>query len=162
MTIAGATLNVTGTVTASGTMSSGTVGGAGTLHVNGPFTWSGGTMGGAGTTRVTGVLTHSGNTMLTEPRVLANEGTINMAGGYINKTGAPVIRNTGTIKRTAAAEVQIYAPIDNDNRVEGVTLEGGGSGSTGEFASVKFAVERDASSCRKARSSSAPRSPARR
>ena len=89
MTLAGATLNVTGTVTASGTMSSGTVGGAGTLHVNGPFTWSGGTMSGAGTTRVTGVLTHSGNTMLTEPRVLANEGTINMAGGYINKTGAP-------------------------------------------------------------------------
>ena len=62
-----------------------------------------------------------------------------MAGGYINKTGAPLIRNTGTIKRTAAADVQIYAPIDNDDRVEGVTLEGGGSGSTGEFAAVQFA-----------------------
>ena len=138
VTIAGATLDATGTVTASGTMTSGTIGGAGTLHVNGPFTWSGGTMSGTGITRVTSTLTHAGNTTLSGTRVLANEGTLNLAGGYINDANTPLVRNTGTIRRTAAADVQIYAPIDNDGRVENVALAGGGSGSTGEFSGVRF------------------------
>src|SRR4029079_889451 len=60
-TLAGATLNATGTVTASGTtlLSSGTLGGTGTTVLSGPTTWSGGAMSGAGTTRVTGTLTHT-------------------------------------------------------------------------------------------------------
>ena len=49
------------------------------------------------------------------------------------------MRNTGTIKRTAAGATQIYAAIDNDGLVEGVDLEGGGTGSTGDFTGVKFA-----------------------
>ena len=72
-------------MTASGTMTGGTVGGAGTLHVKGPFTWSGGTMSGAGITRVTGALTHTDNTMLNEPRVLAIEGTLDMAAGALHQ-----------------------------------------------------------------------------
>ena len=35
--------------------------------------------------------------------------------------------------------MQIYAAIDNDGLVEGVDLEGGGTGSTGAFTGVKFA-----------------------
>ena len=140
VTLDGGTVNVTGTVTASGAMSAGTLGGAGTFHVNGPFTWSGGSMGGTGTTRVTSTLTHTANTSLNDTRVLAIEGTLEMAGDgrYINRTGTPVVKNTGTIKRTAAGAVELYPALDNDGRVEGVDLEGGGSGSTGEFVAVKF------------------------
>ena len=140
VTLDGGTVNVTGTVTASGAMSAGTLGGAGTFHVNGPFTWSGGTMGGTGTTRVTSTLTHTANTSLNDTRTLAIEGTLEMAGDgrYINSSGTPVVRNTGTIKRTAAGTVELYAALDNDGRVEGVELEGGGSGSTGEFVGVQF------------------------
>ena len=139
-TFDGGTVNVTGTVTASGAMSAGVVAGAGTLHVNGPFTWSGGSMGGTGTTRVTSTLTHTANTSLSDTRVLAIEGTLELAadGRYINRNGTPLVRNTGTIKRTATGTVDLYAALDNDGRVEGVELEGGGEGSTGEFAGVQF------------------------
>lgn len=140
VTLDGATVNVTGTATASGAMSAGTLGGAGTFHVNGPFTWSGGSMGATGTTRVTATMTHTGNTSLNDTRVLAIEGTLEMAGDgrYINRSGTPVVRNTGTIKRTAAGAVELYAALDNDGRVENVELEGGGSGSTGQFVGVQL------------------------
>ena len=139
-TLDGGAVNVTGTVTASGAMTAGTLGGAGTFHVNGPFTWSGGSMGGTGTTRVTSTLTHTANTSLNDTRTLAIEGTLEMAadGRYINKSGTPVVKNTGTIKRTATGAVELYPALDNDGRVENVELEGGGSGSTGEFVGVQF------------------------
>ena len=110
------------------------------FHVNGPFTWSGGTMGGTGTTRVTSTLTHTANTSLNDTRVLADRGHARDGGDgrYINRSGTPVVRNTGTIKRTAAGTIELYAALDNDGRVENVELEGGGSGSTGEFAGVQF------------------------
>src|SRR5262249_34101108 len=135
VTLDGGTVNVTGTVTASGAMSAGTLGGAGTLHVNGPFTWSGGVMGGTGTTRVTSTLTHTGNVSLNDTPVRAIEGRVELAadGRYINRSGNPVVRNTGTIKRTSTGSVELYAAIDNDGRVENVELEGGGTGSSGEF-----------------------------
>ncbi|MDA0182237.1 hypothetical protein OJ997_18165 [Solirubrobacter phytolaccae] len=135
-TLDGGTVNVTGTVTASGAMSAGAVGGAGTFHVNGPLEWSGGSMGGTGTTRVTSTMTHTANTSLTDTRTLQVEGTLDMAGDgrYINRSGTPLIKNTGTIKRTAATgNVELYPAVENDGSIQGVELEGGGSGSTGEF-----------------------------
>lgn len=136
-TLDGGTVDVTGTVTASGAMTAGTVGGAGTLHVNGPLEWSGGSMGGTGTTRVTSTMTHTANTTLADTRTLAIEGTLALAGDgrYINRSGTPLIKNTGTIKRTApTGPVELYPAVENDGRIENVELEGGGSGSTGEFA----------------------------
>ena len=49
-------------------------------------------MAGTGTTRVTGTLTHTQNTSLDGTRVLAIEGTLDMAaaGRYINRSGTPV------------------------------------------------------------------------
>ena len=126
--------------------SAGTLTGAGELTV-GSGTWSGGTMAGTGTTRVTGTLTHTQNTSLDGTRVLAIEGTLEMAGAgrYINRSGTPLIRNTGTIKRTVAGTVELYPAVENDGLIQGVELEGGGSGSTGTST---------ASTCTRGRSSS--------
>ena len=59
-------------------------------------------MTGAGTTRVTGTLTHTASTSLSAGRVLAVEGTLDMAGDgrAINGSGGAAIRVTGTFKRT--------------------------------------------------------------
>ncbi|MBE2319415.1 hypothetical protein DVA67_025800 [Solirubrobacter sp. CPCC 204708] len=138
-TISGGAVDVTGTVTATGAQTGGTLGGSGTFHITGPFAWSGGVMGGAGTTRVTGTVTHTKNAALHDTRVLAIEGTLELAGAnqYINRgtSATPLIRNTGTIKRTAATGVvQLFPAVENDGVIRDVELEGGGSGSTGEFA----------------------------
>ena len=108
--------------------SAGTITGAGELVVA-SGTWSGGTMAGTGTTRVTGTLTHTQNTSLDGTRVLAIEGTLEMAaaGRYINRSGTPLIRNTGTIKRTVAGTVELYPAVENDGLIDGVELEGGGT-----------------------------------
>jgi hypothetical protein len=83
-------------------------------------------MSGTGTTRVTSTMTHTANTSLNDTRTLAIEGTLDMAadGRYINKSGTPLIKNTGTIKRAAPATgaVELYPAIDNDGRVENVEL----------------------------------------
>ena len=132
-TLAGATLNATGTVTASGTtlLSSGTLGGTGTTVLSGPTTWSGGAMSGAGTTRVTGTLTHTAaNTALSAGRVLLVEGTLDSSRA-INGSGGAAIRVTGTYKGTGSTT----AAVDNDGLVQGIELGGGGKDtSTGEFS----------------------------
>ena len=98
-------------------------------------------MGGTGTTRVTSTLTHTANTSLTDTRVLAIEGTLEMAGRRALHQPRGHAGGQATRARSSArprATVELYAALDNDGRVESVELEGGGSGSTGEFAGVQF------------------------
>ena len=75
----------------------------------------------AGTTRVTGTLTHTANTSLSAGRVLAVEGTLDMAGDgrAINGAGGAAIRVTGTFKRTGTGTNSTTAAIDNDGLVQG-------------------------------------------
>ncbi len=91
-TIAGATVNATGPVsvpTGTTTLSSGVLGGGGTVEVAGAFTWSGGRMSGTGTTHVasgaTMTISNGGSHLYLDPgRALSNDGTVTWApsGGY--------------------------------------------------------------------------------
>ncbi len=102
VTITGATVNVTGNVSATSaatlTQSNGTIGGTGTLTVSGSFAWSGGTQTDAGNTTIasTATLTISADVQLLGGRTLQNNGTVNWTGGIIDSGQASVIENAGT------------------------------------------------------------------
>ena len=122
--------------------------GRGSTCTVGSGTWSGGAMDGTGTTRVTGTLTHTANTSLDGAPVLAIDGTLELAARAATSTSAArrSIRNTGTIKRTVAGTVaDLRRGRERRPRSQGVDLEGGGTGSTGDFTGVQFARGRRSS-----------------
>jgi uncharacterized repeat protein (TIGR01451 family) len=87
-------------------LSTGTVGGSGTLTITGNSQWSGGTMTGAGTTNVgpTGILnlTSSGAKALSRALSSSPGGTIQISGtGTLNMTTGASISNGGTLQLTA-------------------------------------------------------------
>ena len=127
-------------------LSGGTVGGPGGFSVDaGTLTWSGGTMRGPGTTTVqaAGTVRVTGYTTLADGRVLENRGSLELAtdNRYMSRSGAaPLVRNTGTIRRTVAGpnDTDLRVPVENDGLVISDTGRlllsgGGGGGSSGAF-----------------------------
>ena len=151
----GGTLNVTGVGANESdvtdyTLSSGTLGGTGSLAVTGTMTWTGGSMAEAGTTRVAGGATlvrDQQNTVFLETgRRVENEGTIDLRSDrFISVSGspAPLIHNVGSVVKSAGAgTATILAALENDGvvRSDSGTLElrgGGGLGtSAGDFGAA--------------------------
>jgi hypothetical protein len=133
LAISGGTFNVNGTTSiATFDLSSGTLGGAGTVTANNAFNWSGGTIatGGAGSTNVapgaalnitsanpktlnggklniagTATWTGGGNVLLENGSVLSNSGTFDVQtdADFQHTTGAtPTFNNSGVLKKTVA------------------------------------------------------------
>ncbi len=97
---AGTNLNAAGAVTTTAfTQSAGTLGGPGTLTVNGPYTWTGGTMGVAasgGTTLLNGGMTLAGTlTKQLTARTLTNtnNGVIRWTAGVLSFSQGSVLNN---------------------------------------------------------------------
>jgi hypothetical protein len=142
----GGTLTVTGALALTSTVDestlSGTLAGPGGVSVAGLLTWSNGTMSGTGTTTIAGRLVNTGYTTLADGRVLENLGTIELPtdNRYVSSSGAaPLIRNLGTIRRTATGTtgVDLRVPVENDGTIvsDGGELEltNGGTGSGGDY-----------------------------
>ncbi len=80
------------------TLSSGTLGGAGTLTVGGTISWTGGTMSGSGATTIGagGALTVSGGSVKSfTQRTINNGGTMTWSGGTINSGVGATLNNQG-------------------------------------------------------------------
>ena len=96
---------------ASLTLSGGTLGGAGNLAVNGPFTWSGGTIQTtvtlSGASSLNSVATHGMN--LSTGGLLINAGTLTWSGSDKN-----LWFNTGTLTNLALGTIIIAADISSD------------------------------------------------
>ena len=145
-----------GTATASGanSLTAGTLAGPGGLSVDsGTLTWGGGTMQGPGTTTVKAgaTLRSTGYPTLSEGRVVENQGTFDLAteNRYVSRSGtaAPLVHNTGTIRRTAVGpnEVDLRVPVDNDGSVTSdagrLVLSNGGGESSGTYGGGAGTVE---------------------
>ena len=164
VSVEGGTVNVapTATATASGAnaLASGTLGGTGTLEVDGTMSWTAASMTGAGTTRIgpAATLVRDGETtvFLSFGRLLEVQGTLDLrTDRQITPQGAAsLLRNTGTVVKSAGAGIaQIATPFENDGalRSDSGTLElrggdgpGASAGSFGAAAptgAVKLAAE---------------------
>ena len=152
---AGTLAVASGTAAATGanTFSAGTLAGPGGLSVDsGTLTWVTSTMQGPGTTTVKSgaTLRSTGFPTLSEGRVVENQGTLELAtdNRYVTRSGAaPLVHNTGTIRRTAAGvnDADLRVPVDNDGSVVSDTgrlvLSNGGGESTGTFGGGAGTVE---------------------
>ena len=119
----------------------------GEMSISGTLVWAGGTISGAGTTTIEqgGRIEHTAVTALTDGRVLAVKGTLELktAGTVINGSGAVPTAITvapgGVVKRTAtgAGIVTLNPPLENAGSVTAdvgqLDLAGGGPASTGTF-----------------------------
>jgi hypothetical protein len=121
VTISGGTLNLAQASTIGGsfggsfTLSSGTLGGAGTLDINGIFDWSGGTMGGGGITNANAgaTITGAANKTITGRTLNIGSGTTVTccgSGNIVNGSGA-VINNAGTFNVTSNATFSISGVV---------------------------------------------------
>ena len=134
--------------TASGAneLESGAFGGTGTLRVTGTLSWTGGSMRGAGITRVetgaTLVREEQNTVFLENGRVLDVDGLLDLrTDRFISVSGAaPLIRNDGTIRKSAGAgTATIAGALENDGVLDSqagtLDLRGGdgGGSSAGEF-----------------------------
>src|SRR5262249_747497 len=148
LTITGGTLNVSDESSIKTlALTSGTLGGAGTLSVTGTLTWSGGTMSDAGTTRIPAgaplVSDGSGTVFLASGRRIENAGTVDLRSDRtISGSGTlGVLHNTGTVVKSAGTgATTISAAVENDGmlRADAGTLQltggDGAGGSDGDFA----------------------------
>ena len=116
------------------TFLAGTLGGTGTLTMNGTFNWSGGLMTGAGVTTVNGPFNLSGLVAINANRTLNNASTANWtsASGLGIRTGSgSVINNTGTwdAQTDGAAIINYYGGATTFNN-SGTFKKSAGTGTT--------------------------------
>ncbi|MDQ2983187.1 MAG: hypothetical protein M3R70_04585 [Actinomycetota bacterium] len=117
------------TMSGANSFTGGELGGAGTANIAGTLTWSGGSMIGPGTTKVVSgaTLVQNGYTYLESGRILDNAGLIEYPSDrYLNTFGspAPLLRNTGTIRKTAGSGTfTIYPGLTNLGRIDSVSGE---------------------------------------
>jgi hypothetical protein len=152
-TISGGTVNFNDTtgssqVTGTTTLSSGTMGGSGTVTFTNSLTWTGGTMSGSGTTTASaGIIVNGGGDPILDGRTLKNSGTAtfssntylhgqngavfnNLAGAMVDLQGSnnfennnvgtpPVVNNAGTFRKSVSTGIiSIGFAMNNTGTVE--------------------------------------------
>ncbi|WP_121988740.1 LEPR-XLL domain-containing protein, partial [Nitrospira lenta] len=96
-------------------LSSGSVGGTGTLTLMGASTWSGGTLSGTGRTLIASTGSLDITSGVTLSRVLENQGTATWTAGGLQFNSGQLL-NTGTFSANSAGTLQAYGTGGTNNR----------------------------------------------